>query len=430
MFIKHVLSCVFVSGESVVFDPADNLRHSAFFAELASLDESHASWRSVSAGLVTLRLVDAWIAEGAAAVAADAWGMRSVDAAIEQMPRDTPARAILFGVVAALRESTGDDLHAVAPRLMAYARVLDLDAKWALAADVYLSVIAHVHPVDESDVAIAAHLRLAYCERSLGALDHAAESYSTASAIATDVDDMFGILRAEIGAAKIAMERGNLPHAESLLDDVIIRASAREDLSDVHAMALQDRAGVAFYRERYDVAVQFAYRSLELTKDPVNRDRLLGDIALAFTRLGVRSAARDAYLIVEATAQEQYQRWAASMNLMEIAAREGAMPVFERYRRSLMGVPFPPAMRAQYHLQTAEGYEALDETVAAGNAGRCARDIAHEFGYHKIVFDAEALIARAERGQRAAARRAEQAAPMELREIAERINEMRRLVPG
>ena len=208
-----------------MFDPTDSLRHSAFFAELASIDESDPSWRSVSAGLVTLRLVDAWIAEGAAAVQADGWGIRSVEAAIEEMPRGTPARAILGSVVAALRESAGDDLHAVAPRLMAYARLLDLEAKWALASDVYLSVIAHVHPVEESDVAIAAHLRLAYCERSLGALDHAAESYSTAGAIATDVDDMFGILRAEIGAAKIAIERGNLPRAESLLDDVISRAN-------------------------------------------------------------------------------------------------------------------------------------------------------------------------------------------------------------
>ena len=430
MLMNHTSNFDIVSGERAVLKPTDSLPHSAFFAELASLEQSDPSWCSVSAGLVTLRLVDAWMTEGAAAVRADGWGLRSVAAAIEEMPKGMPARTILQGVVDALRESVGDDLCAVAPRLMAYARCLDLDARWALASDVYLSVIAHAHPVEESDVAIAAHLRLAYCERSLGALDDAAASYATASAIATDVDDMFGILRAEIGAAKIAMERGNLPRAETLLDDVIVRARTRDELSDVHAMALQDRAGVAFYRERYDLAVQLAYQSLELTRNPTDRDRLLSDIALAFTRLGVRSAARDAFLIVEATAQEQYQRWTATMNLMEIAARDGAMPVFERYRRSLMAVPFPPPMRAQYHLQAAEGYEALDMPTGAASEARCARDIAREFGYHKIAFDAEALLGRAERGQLTAARSTEMQAADAVMVIAGRIGEMRRRVPG
>lgn len=281
-----------------MFDPTDSMRHLAFFTELAALDETDASWRSVSAGLVTLRLIDAWIEEGAAAVAADSWGVRSVEAAIEEVPVGTPVRAILSSVLEALKESRGGDMNSVAPRLMAYARALDFEAKWALAADVYHTVIAHAHPVEESDVVIHAHLRLAYCERSLGALEQATESYATASAIANELGDLFGILRAQIGAAKIAIERGNMPRAESLLDDVISRAAEREDLSDVHAMALQDRAGVAFFRGRYDAAVQFAYESLARTREQVDRDRLLSDIGLAFVKLGIRSAARDAYLIV------------------------------------------------------------------------------------------------------------------------------------
>lgn len=405
-------------------------RHLPFFSELAALDESDASWRAVSAGLVVLRLVDAWIEEGSAAVTADGWGMRSVSAAIEEMPAGMPARAILSGIVDAVSTSRGTDMHSVAPRLMAYARSLDLDAKWTLAADVYQTVIAHAHPVDESDVVINAHLRLAYCERSLGALDDAAASYATASAIANDTNDMFGILRAQIGAAKIAMERGNVPQAESLLDDVIDRVSHHADLGDVHAMALQDRAGCAFHRGHYDLGVKLAYESLERTRDPINRDRLLGDIARAFTMLGVRSAARDAYLVVEATAQEQYQRWVASINLMDLAAQEGAMPVFERYRRTLTAMPFPPALRARFHLQAAEGYEALREYDSAVGASRRARDIAEEFGFHQVVFQAEALIDRIAKGQRATARVADAPVPEPLREIAHSIHEMRRLVPG
>ncbi len=348
-----------------MFDHTEGARHLPFFAELASMEDGDANWRSVSAGLVVLRLVDAWIEEGAAAVTADGWGVRSVEAAVEEMPSGEPARAVLRSILNAVRSSPTSDTHAIAPRLMAYARSLDLDAKFELAADVYETIIAHVHPVEESDVAIAAHLRLGYCHRTLGALDEAAQSYEAASAIARNVDDMFGILRAQIGAAKIAMARGNMPSAERLLDDTISQAAEREDLVDVRAMALQDRADVAFHRGRYDIAVELAYASLELTRDPRDRDRLLGGIAGAFYMLGVRSAARDAYLIIESTTQEEYLRWSASINLMEIAARDGSMPVFERYRRALATQPFPPVLEAQFYLQAAESYEALALPTAA-----------------------------------------------------------------
>ena len=417
------------TGESTVFDHMEGARHLPFFGELSGLEDGDPSWRSISAGLVVLRLVDAWIEEGAAAVAADGWGVRSVDAAIEEMPAGLPARAILRSVVDAVKASPAGDMHAIAPRLMAYARALDLDAKWALAADVYETVIAHAHPVEDSDVAIAAHLWLAYCQRSLGSLDQSEASYESASAIAHDVGDMFGILRARIGVAKIAIARGNMPCAERLLDETIAIASTSDGLVDVHAQALQDRADVAYRRGRYDLAVQLAYTSLELTKDPINRDRLLSDVAAAFYMLGVRSAARDAYIIVEATAQEQYQRWAAAINLMEIAARDGSLPLFERYRRSLATMPFPPAQEAQFHLQVAESYEALSQSAAAVTAGERARAIAEAYGFNQTLFEADAVVTRARRTVTTSSTVPEAPLPISLRHIASAISEMRRRVP-
>ncbi|HEY2066024.1 MAG TPA: hypothetical protein VGG84_08680, partial [Gemmatimonadaceae bacterium] len=58
----------FSLGDITVDDHFGGPRHLPFFAELASLDEADPNWRSVSAGIVVLRLVDAWIEEGAAAV--------------------------------------------------------------------------------------------------------------------------------------------------------------------------------------------------------------------------------------------------------------------------------------------------------------------------------------------------------------------------
>ncbi|HEY5061513.1 MAG TPA: hypothetical protein VII52_08270 [Gemmatimonadaceae bacterium] len=58
------------------------LRHLAFFEELGTMDENDARWRSVSAGLVVLRLVDNWIADGAAKSRVDSWGVSAVREAI------------------------------------------------------------------------------------------------------------------------------------------------------------------------------------------------------------------------------------------------------------------------------------------------------------------------------------------------------------
>jgi len=410
-----------------VFDQTEGTRHLPFFAELAALDDRDPSWRTVSAGLVVLRLVDSWIEEGAAAVAADGWGLRSVEAAIEEIEDGVPARGVLRSVVTALKSSPPNDMRAIAPRLLAYGRALDLDAKWALAADVYETVIAHVHPVEESDVAITALLRRAYCERSLGELDAASASYEAASHVAQKVDDLFGMLRAQIGSAKIATARGNIPQAERLLDQAISEASA-DEFSDVRAMALQDRATVAHLRGNFDLAVRFAYRALELTRDAINRDRLLADIAGSFYMLGVRSAARDAYVIIEATAQEQYQRWVATINLMEIAATDGSAPLFERYRKSLADAFLPPTLEAEFHLHLGTGYELLGEPEAARASLEHARVLAENFGFHQIVFRSEEVLSRVAYGSARPESPAEKAAPEHLNDVVELLGDLRRSI--
>jgi tetratricopeptide (TPR) repeat protein len=368
------------------------VRHVPFLTELGDLDDRSPAWRAVSAGLVVLRLVDAWMVEGAAAVAADEWGLRSVQAAIDEMPPGMPARTVLRGVVEVMKSSSTSDMDTIAPRLMAYARSLDLDAKWALAADVYETVIAHVHPIEQSDVAINAHIRLAFTLRALGKIDRSAAAYGAASKLASASGDLVGVLRAEIGAARIAITRGNLPEAERDLDAAILRARG-QGFENVRAAALQERATVAHLRGQYDAAVRFAYEALGQMDDPINRDRLLSDIASSFYMLGARSVARDAYLVLEATAQEQYQRWVAAINLMEIASAEGSMTIFERYRRNLLEQPLPPVLQAQLHLHIGNGYLALGEVTPARAAIRKARELAEGFQFNQLLFAAEERLA-------------------------------------
>jgi hypothetical protein len=113
-----------------------------------------------------------------------------------------------------------------------------------------------------------------------------------------------------------------------------------------------------------------------------------------------------------------------------MAAREGSRPVFERYRKSLVTMHFPPAQQAQFYLQTAESYEALSQVDAALAAADHARSIAETYGFNQVLFAAEELAARVRSGARVARSAPEAPIPASLRGIATTIGEMRRLVPS
>ena len=411
--------------ETAVLESDRTLRHLAFFEELAALDESDAEWRAVSAGLVVLRLVDAWMEEGAHTVHGDAWGLRAVRVSIEEISANSPVRALLSGIVDAMEESAVSDMSAVAPRMLAYGRALEYEARYMLAADVYRAVIAHTHPVDESDIATTAHLQLGACLRTSGNLGAASEAYHLAGEIANASDDLVGVLRARIGDAKIAIERGNLPRAEELLD-ATIADSSRHDLVDVRSMALHDRAGVAFFRGDYEQSVRFAYEAMNSTTSARERDRILNDLATAFMRLGVLTAARDAYLVLMVTAQEQWTRWIATMNLMDIASRDGSETLFERYRRELADAALPPFIAADYLVTASEGYQRLGRTdLAYGHLER-ALAVATEHQFNQVIFYVEEALQRV--GTPAMGTRPIQLEPSgQVREIAGEIRRMREL---
>ena len=412
------------AGGRVNSETAESLRHRAFFIELASLADADPSWRAVTAGLVVLRLFEAWVEDGAAVVAADSWGLRSVRAAIDDMPEGMPARTLLAGVVEALVTSRSGDLHAIAPRLMAYARSLDLDARWTLAADVYETILNHVHPVEDADVAVNALLRRAYCLRQVGDLPGASSAYATAAEVATRCGDIIGALRARIGEAKVLAAKGNLPAADSLLEETVAKASEHE-LMEVRSLATHDRSYIAHMRGQYDAAVRFAYDAMRESTSERERDRILGDLAGSFYMLGVKSAARDAFSILAATAQEQYQRWVATINLMELAAEEGVSLQFERHRQQLASAKLPPLLRTQFELHVGRGYQSFGEYSAARTWLERAVRTASEHSLNQFLFEAESALASNEPKAASRATPTPFEVPDDVNEIAAELKEMR-----
>jgi tetratricopeptide (TPR) repeat protein len=358
---------------------------------MASHAEGTPEWRAAMAGVVVLRLVDAWIEDGPRVVAADDWGMRSVRSAMDEVESNEKLRSILLSVMQVLESSTVVDMGVLAPRLMAYGQLLEYDAKWTLAGDVYSSIIGHTHPTQEADVATQAHLRRGFCLRQMGNLPASLLAYQTAGEIAQTANDMVGVLRARIGEAKGAMARGNLPQARDILDDTIVRAK-EHGLDAVHAMALHDRSAVSAYAGDYEIAIKLAYEALSITESTRERDRILGDIAASFQNLGIYSAARDAYLILAATAQEQYTRWTSTLNLMEIAAADGEELLFEQYRRSIDVMTLPPEVEVLYWMQGGTSYESLGKYDEARAFLEKAISFAEANELYHFVFQADAAL--------------------------------------
>ncbi len=370
------------------------LRHLAYFEELAKLDESDPSWRSVSAGLVTMRLVDNWLAGERGA--ADSWAVNAVRGAIEDVPETTPLRRILSAVVDTMTSSPFVEIHTLCPRLIAYGQALEYDAKWPLAVDVYQTVAEHADPRADADLVVTALIRLAVCYKNIGDLDPAARSYDRASVVALEAGDMIGVLNARLGDATIAMARGNMPKAESILEETLEKAQSA-GFDDIRSRALTHRAFIAGTGGRYEQAIRYSYDALELSNNQRDRDRTLANIATGFRHLGLLDVARDAYLVLASTAQEQYIRWMSELNLMELAAQQGRELDFDKYRRDLVAADFTPQLRITYLLHVGRGYSALGHADAGIPYLERAIQMASEYDLNQLMFEAEEALVEARR---------------------------------
>lgn len=367
------------------------LRHLAFFDVIASSDDSDVECRAATAGLLTLRLVDLWVETGTILPRVDAEAIAHVRESIDDLKSRHKLRTVLSGIVDVVAGQPMITMDAISPRLMAYGQLLEYDARWSLASDVYQTVITHTHPVHEADVATQAHLRQGFCLRHMGNLSASLRAYAAAGEIAAAANDMDGVLRARIGEAKADIARGNMPRAQSILDETIERASG-PDLRQVKSMALHDRSDLAYHDGDFELAIKLAYEALASTDSQRERDRILGDIAASFFQLGVRSAAKDAYMILAATGQEQYQRWTATLNLMEIAALDGEELMFEQYRRSINVRALPPHQETMYWWQAGSGYEALGKIEEARSFLKRAVEVAEDHELNRLAFKAEKAL--------------------------------------
>lgn len=282
----------------------------------------------------------------------------------------------------------------------AHVRLADADRlrcaeSWDEAIAAYRAVIGAAAPTDRELLADA-NRHLGFCHRMAGRLAAAADAYAEAASMAHALRDVHRMLLARIGSAVVVFYRGNLPAAADMLEAVVLEAESLvptdRTLVDVVARAKHDRATIAHDRGRPEAAIADLYEAFHLYADASQRDRVLIDLARAFGDLGLTDVARDALSLCERCGAGPAARMAATINLLDLAQRDGDQVGFQQYRHVLAHSPLIPRHLAYYHLFVGEGLRRFGD-AGATDAYERARAIAEQYGLNEIVIRADTALA-------------------------------------
>jgi len=366
------------------------IRHQVYFDTLGSLKEDSASWRSVFAGLSVLRLVDAYV-DVAPGAPLPNWGqLHSVRSAVDEIHEGDPVRGVLGCLIDEVTTRARVD-DTVCAALLSYGRALDYEASWGLATDVFATVARVAKPEKNPRLAVEANIAVGGAARRNGDWEASARAYSQAAYLADTVGDRQGVLTVQVGIANTYIAKGNLPHAQAILDDVVIQARDQH-LTSVEAVALHSRAWLAQILGDKADAVRLCYEALSMTSGAGARDAVLEDLAVAFSEIGMRDAARDAHVLLAMTAQAKWVRWLATINLMELASLDGMEAAFDSYALELRSAPLGPWLKSHYLLFLGEGLERFGRFDTARAALEEAIEFAAANQIHAVTFKAESAF--------------------------------------
>lgn len=354
------------------------LKHLAFFEVLASAPEGSDEAKLATAGLLSLRMIDHWVLAGPAIVEPESVSVRSVRQAIMALPPSEPVREALLTIVNTMQMLRQVDLTPVLPRVFAYGQLLERHhGSMVLATDAYQSVVRLADPGSDAELIMDAYQRASFCERKVGKLDDALASSQAMAKLARRRKDRVRTLRAKMGMAQVAMMRGDLPAADS--EFVAIAKEARDhELLREYAMATHNRSVVAARSGNSTDAILLAHEALASTSDPVERDRVLSDLAAMLIQSGRYDAAIDALRVLEVTASSEEPRLTARANIVIAAARAGDRRAFDTALKHVAADSLPLQGRLDLLIETALGLRAFGEDEEAARALASAEAVARE----------------------------------------------------
>jgi tetratricopeptide (TPR) repeat protein len=392
--------------------PIQPITSAAFFDLLARLAPATHRGQEVAAGLIVLRMVDRWLQPPVPGIGIPDNAMQAAEREVARLAADSGHRQALREVLerlqAVARDPSGVAIRAVSEAVTAYGQRLEADAEWSAAIETYLHAQRVARLLDEPDRArlfAGLGLRIGMARRELGDFESAIETYRRAGADARRAGWREGELRAELGEAKVIAARGNLPEAERRAESIVERA-ASEGVVIAQAFALHELGTLVGMRGRVAQAVTYCFEAYKLTDgNDTERQLILCDIAFGFCLLGLHDAARDAFLALARKGVTRKLRWIAATNLIELAVSTGDAASFEHWHAWLDREPMTPFLRAEYQVQLGHGRLAFGRLQEAEVAFGRALEIAEEYGYGRLIFEAEAAFKSLESRRRHAVER-------------------------
>ena len=364
------------------------IRHEAFFAALGKLPEDNPRWPSLLAALVTLRLIDEWLGTHHVPVEM----LAAVHTTLDTVPAHDPSRTLVGDLLTPIARGDPPEFRTVVAPLLAYAHWLRTNAHWALANDVYTTVWQELISSSrttgaELDDATDAALVAGMCRRNMGEPRDAEDAYDAARILASERGDEIRERRAQLGLAKVAQMRGNLPAAEDALHDIIANTTDPK-FADVRAHAYHDLGVALFWREEYDAALQAYYKALVCPQDPQERMRVISDIGGVLGELGFVDFARIADRLVWEQCTDIGVRGVAGVNLIELARLDRNESEFERYRALVRDIlaQLPMKTHVDYYYALGLGFETFGDTDRALEHYDHAIEIAESHGLGQELY--------------------------------------------
>lgn len=188
--------------------PRPTLRHLAFIAEIGAHPPDSTRAHAARACLLTLRLVDHWIARGAAVASPGASVLAATRGAIRVLGDDAVLRTVLGAIVDGLVDAPASDVQPVLPAIAALGVLLEERDRTAAAVDAHRVVARLADPRVHLALAFESHMRIGTGLHALGDLRWADAAYAQAGVLATRSRDRAWIERVASARASFALAMG------------------------------------------------------------------------------------------------------------------------------------------------------------------------------------------------------------------------------
>ncbi|HEX2250927.1 MAG TPA: hypothetical protein VHH32_11310 [Gemmatimonadales bacterium] len=327
------------------------------------------------------------------------WQLEAVRRHVGELPADAPETAHLAGVVDGI-PAEGPPTARLWKSLTAYAYFLEHEARFDESLEV-LNLAARAQGKETSTGEYASYALFAgRLNRQLTRWDIANACYNAAEEAAAVSGDSLTALRAGLGRGAVQRGQGNYPAARTTTETVLSKA-LELGIPEAQAMAYADLGVIYSVQGNRLAALESHYKAFRLTPDPVQRMRVLGDLALGLSEIGAYEPARLGFQIVVESNASVEVRTNALLELMDLESAVGNRVAFERYRaaaeqyRSRMS----PRMTVDYLYKVGVGLLRFGQASRARSSFETALEMAERHQLNAWVFKIESAMNKLSDGQ-------------------------------